>query len=235
MFNALKSTKLDGSESLTTLVIYNSKGDKRVRKVAAISKLYDNGATEKRLIRFLSPADVKGTGLLTFDYEKKADEMWLYMPALRKSRRIIAADKAKSFMGSEFTYADTTPPPVEDFKHKILGEKIIGGVDCWIIESVPKTEDIAEENGFGKKVSYIGKKDYAIRKAEYYDLDMQLHKILTVHEVREIDKIKHRYRPIKMTMENIKNGRKSEFTMDKIQLRTNVPDDYFTLRYLERD
>ena len=235
MRKAIKAGKLDGSESLTTLVIYDAKGNKRVRKIAAITKLYDGGKLEKRLIRFIKPADVKGTGLLTFDYENKPDDMWLYMPALRKSRRILAADKAKSFMGSEFTYADTSPPSVEDFNHKLLGEKAVDGVRCWVVASVPKNDDIADENGFGKKVSYIGKKDYTIRKAEYYDFDMKLHKVLTVHEVREIDPAKHRFRPIRMTMINEKNGRKSELTMDKIQLRKDVPDDYFTLRYLERD
>ncbi len=106
MEKAVKAIKLDGAESIATLIIFDAKGNKRVRKTASVSKLYDKGLTEKRIIRFLTPADVKGTSLLTFDYENKTDDMWLYLPALRKTRRIVASEKAKSFMGSEFTYAD---------------------------------------------------------------------------------------------------------------------------------
>ena len=93
-----ENTKVSGSEAVSTMTIIDAKGRKRVRKVAQVTKLYDNGETEKKLIRFLSPADVKGTGLLTFDYEKKDDDMWLFMPALRKTRRIVSSEKAKSFM-----------------------------------------------------------------------------------------------------------------------------------------
>lgn len=234
MHRAFKAIKLDGAEAIATLTIYDARGNKRVRKTATVSKLYDDGATEKRLIRFLSPADVKGTGLLTYDYEKKTDDMWLYLPALRKSRRIVASEKAKSFMGSEFTYADITPPIVEDFNHKIIKSEKVDGVDCWVIESTPKNNDIAEENGFSKKVSDIGKADYTMRKAIYYDLDAELHKVLEVPEIKEIDTKKHRYRPMHMIMLNKQNGRRSELKMDKIQLRRDIPDDYFTIRYLER-
>ena len=230
-----KATKLDGAESLTTLIIYNARGDKRVRKMAIISKLYDDGDTEKRLIRFIEPADVKGTGLLTYDYEREDDDIWFYMPALRKTRRIVSSEKAKSFMGSEFSYADMTPPPVEDFKHKILKTETAGGVECWVIESIPKTEEIAEENGFSKQISTIGKKDYTIRKAIYYDLDGELHKELVVEEVKEIDTKKHRYRAMYMLMVNKQDGRKSEVKIDVIKLRLDIGDDYFTTRYLERE
>ena len=234
MEQARKNTKLDGAESLAVLTIYNAKGDKRVRKTAMVSKLYEDGKTEKRLIRFVAPADVKGTGLLTVDYEKQTDDMWLFMPALRKTRRIVASEKAKSFMGSEFSYADITPPAVEDFKQKIVRTEEKGGVMCWVIESVPINDEIAEENGYSKRVAHIGQPDYTIRGALLYDLDGELHKELTVHGVKEVDTEKHRYQPTHMVMVNKQNGRKSEMKVEQIQLRPDVPDDYFTTRYLER-
>jgi hypothetical protein len=230
-----KATKLDGAESLTTLIIYNAKGDMRVRKMAIISKLYDDGDTEKRLIRFIEPADVKGTGLLTYDYEREDDDIWFYMPALRKTRRIVSSEKAKSFMGSEFSYADMTPPPVEDFTHRILKTETEGGVECWVIESVPKTDEVAEENGFSKQICSIGKQDYMIRKAIYYDLEGELHKELVVEDIKEIDTKKHRYRPMYMLMVNKQDGRKSEAKVEAIKLRLDIGDDYFTTRYLERE
>lgn len=144
MDRSFEATKLAGAELLFTMTIIDDKGRERVRKIAAVSKLYDNGETEKRLIRFLSPADVRGTGLLTYDYEKEDDDIWLFMPALRKTRRIISSEKSKNFMGSEFSYADMTPPTLDDFSYKILGELEVEGTLCWEIEMVPKDFDVAD-------------------------------------------------------------------------------------------
>ncbi|MCK4525821.1 outer membrane lipoprotein-sorting protein [candidate division WOR-3 bacterium] len=231
---AFESTKLAGSEAVSTVTIIDSKGRERVRKVAQVTKLYDNGDTEKKLIRFLSPADVKGTGLLTFDYKEKDDDMWLFMPALRKTRRIISSEKAKSFMGSEFSYADITPPNLDDFTYKHLGEEDVNGTLCWKIEMLPVDDDIAEDNGFSKRISYIGKKDSVIRKAVYFDLDEELLKELIVKEIKELDTKNHKYRPLHMIMTNKQNNRKSILKVNEIKFTPNVKDDYFTTRYLER-
>ena len=235
MNKAFEVAKLDGSEMVAELSIYNARGQVRVRKLATVGKLFDDGKTEKRLARFIAPPDVKGTGLLTFDHDKKTDDMWFYMPALRKTRRIVSSEKAKSFMGSEFSYADITPPPVEDFAYKVLGSESVDGVDCWKIESRPKTQEIAEENGYSRRVGYVGKADYTLRKATFFDLDGELHKELIIGEVREVDTVKHRYRPMHMVMVSKQNKRRSEFKISKIQARTDIPDEYFTVRYLERE
>jgi len=229
-----KARKLDGSESVMTLTIINKSGQKRIRKLAGVSRLYDGGDTEKRLIRFLKPSDVKGTGLLTYDYKDKDDDMWFFMPALRKTRRIVASEKAKNFMGSEFTYADITPPSVDDFTYKLTGSETIDGVDCWVVDARPKTEDIAETNGFSRREARIGKEDNVIRRATYYDLDGELLKEFAAKDIRNVDDAKGRFRPFDLTMTNVQNGRRSVMTVDKLQLRTETPEDYFTVRYLER-
>ncbi len=232
---SIEATRVAGVEAVATMTIIDSKGRQRVRKLAQISKLYDNGKTEKKLIRFLAPADVKGTGFLTFDYRENDDDKWLYMPALRKTRRIVSSENAKSFMGSEFSYADMTPPTVEDFTYNILGEEEINGVLCWKIEITPKDDDIADENGFSKKISYIGKQNYVIRKVVYFDLDEELHKEFTVYEIKELDIQNRKYRLMHIEMENKQSGRKSIMKVEKIQFKPNVKDEYFTTRYLERE
>ena len=234
MDKAFEVTKLAGSEAVSTMTIIDGKGRERIREIAMVTKLYDNGDTEKRLMRFLAPADVKGTGLLVFDYEKKDDDMWLFLPALRKTRRIVSSERAKSFMGSEFSYADMAPPILDEFTYKIMSEKETEGTLCWEIEMVPVDEDIADENGFSRRIAYIGKRDFVIRGAIYFDLDGELHKELSVKEIRELDPVNHRYRPIHMIMVNKQNNRKSILKIDEIQFNPNVKDDYFTTRYLER-
>jgi hypothetical protein len=230
----IKAVKLSGSESTATMVIIDSKGRKRERKIAMVTKLFDNGDTEKRLMRFLSPADVKGTGYMIFDYEKKDDDQWLFMPAFRKTRRIISSEKSKNFMGSEFAYADMSPPNIDDFNYKLLGEEEINGVACWKIEMIPVNEDVADENGFSRRICYYARVDHVVRKSIYYDLDGTLHKVLIAKSVQEIDKKNHRYRPLHLEMENKQNGRRSYFMTDSIQLNPEVKKDYFTMRYLER-
>jgi len=234
MDKGFETMKLAGSEAVSTMTIIDSKGRERVRQIAMVTKLFDNGDTEKRLLRFLSPADVKGTGLLVFDYKEKDDDMWLFMPALRKTRRIVSSEKAKSFMGSEFSYADMTPPVLDEFTYEILSETEAEGTLCWEIEMVPIDDDIADENGFSKRISYIAKKDFVIRKAVYYDLDGELHKELAVKEIKELDPENHKYRPMHMVMVNKQNNRKSILKVDRIQFNPDVKDDYFTTRYLER-
>lgn len=231
---SFQATKLAGSEMLSTMTIIDNRGRDRVRKIATVSKLYDNGETEKRLIRFLSPADIKGTGLLTYDYENKDDDMWLFMPALRKTRRIVSTEKAKNFMGSEFTYADMTPPILDNFTYEILEEEDVAGTSCWKIEMIPVDDDVADENGSSKRISFIAKQDYVIRKAIYFDLDGELHKELAVENVKEIDTKNHKFRPMLMVMVNKQNGRKSVLDVDEIQFNPEVKDEFFTTRYLER-
>ena len=228
------ATRLSGSEAVSNLTILDGRGRERVRRIAMVTKLFDNGNTEKKLTRFLEPADVKGTGLLSFDYLDKDDDMWLFMPAIRKTRRIVSREKAKSFMGSEFSYADMNPPVLDDFKYKSLGDQEEGGILCWKIEMIPVNDEVMDENGFSRKIAYIGKQDFMIRKSEYYDLDGELHKELTILEIKQLDAVNHKYRPIHMVMMNKQNNRKSIMKVEEIRLNPNIGDEYFTTRYLER-
>ena len=232
---SIAATQVAGAEALATMTIIDGKGNERVRKLVQISKLYENSKTEKKLIRFMAPADVKGTAFLTFDYREETDDKWLYLPALRKTRRIVSSENAKSFMGSELSYSDMTPPIIGDFTYTILGEEEINGTLCWKIEITPKDYDIADESGFSKKISYFGKHDYVIRKALYFDLDEELHKELTVYAIKELDTQNHKYRLMHMEMENKQNGRKSIIQVDKVQFVPEIKNEYFTTRYLERE
>jgi len=232
---AQEAIKVRGVQAVSVMRIVDEKGRERVRKIKQVTKLYDNGETEKRLIRFMEPADVKGVGLLTFDYKIKSDDLWLYMPALRKTRRIVSSEKSKNFMGSEFTYSDMTPPALDDFTFNKIGEEHVNGILCYQIEWLPKNEDIAEENGFSKRIAFLGKEDFVIRKSIYYDLDGELYKELTIHEIKELDPANHKYRAVSLEMVNLQNDRKSYLINESLEFNPDIDDDYFTTRYLERE
>lgn len=231
---AIEATRVAGMETQSSMTIYSPSGDKRVRKMHIASKIYDNGNLEKKLIRFIEPADVKGTGFLSFDYLNKEDDKWIYMPALRKTRRIVSSENAKSFMGSEFSYADMSTPAVEDFDYKFSNERKVGEHDCYVLEITPKNKTIANENGFSKKISYIDKRIFVIRKATYYNLAGEKEKEMTVSAITEVDTKNHKYRFKEMTMVNLKNKRKSVLNNNSIKFTPSISDGYFTTRTLEQ-
>ena len=118
--------KLDGSEAVVKMTVMDDKKQARERDITMATKLYDGGKTEKRIYRFLSPADVQGTSVLVFDYETKADDVWIFLPALRKTRRIVSSQKTQSFMGSEFSYGDLNIPAIDDFDYKLVNQEPFG-------------------------------------------------------------------------------------------------------------
>ena len=229
-----ESRKLDGSEAVVKMKIYSASNQVRERKIKLATKLYDNGKTEKRVYKFLEPADVKGTGVLVFDYDKKADDMWIFLPALRKTRRVVSSEKSKSFMGSEFTYGDLNIPSLDDYTYKFLREEGAGGETCYLIEVVPANDSVKKEEGYSKKLLWLSKKSHAIRQGHFFGLDGKLAKVLTTRNVKQLDAAKDRWRPMYMEMVNKTNGRKSVFETEKVAVTPNTKDEYFTTRYIER-
>jgi hypothetical protein len=226
--------RLDGSEAVVNMAIINPKGQTRERKLSMATKLYDGGHTEKRVYRFLSPADVEGTGVLVFDYESAADDVWVYLPALRKTRRILSAQRSEAFMGSEFSYADLNVPALDDFSYRLLGEEPAGGEACWMIEVSPKTEDIARSEGYSKKTYWVNQAKFVVQRALYVDLEGRPLKELRNEDFKLLDAKQKRYRPLRMEMTNLQNGRRSLFTSEELAFAPGAKDDYFTPRFLER-
>ena len=223
-------TNPDAYEMTATLTTYDAKGNKRVRDFASVSKKF--GETTKTLIKFLSPANVKGTAILIYDNKNKDDDMWIYMPALRKTRRIISSEKSKSFMGSEFSNADMSRPTIDDFNYKLLGTRPYNGKTCRVIEVTPKTDKIADENGFSKKIIWIDKDKYYVYRVEFYDLDGELWKVMTVGDYQELGGGKVMSK--QMEMKNEQTGRYSVLSVSKLQAGSNLTENNFTTAMLEK-
>ena len=212
-----------------TLVITEKNGSTRRRTISNESKSYPDG-TEKRLIRFLEPPDVRGTSMLIIDNEKADDEMWIYLPALKRTRRIVSSDKGKNYMSSEFTNADMSSPNPADFTNKHLSSS--GENKTWVIESTPVSEEKSDEYGFSKKISYISSDTWQVRKMEFYDFDNKLYKVIEIKAVQPGENGKYIIRDMVAT--NLSNGRSSEITMDNISLNPQISDNDFTVQNLER-
>jgi len=225
-----RDMSLAGSMTATVnLRITEKNGSVRDRTLSLSTKTYP-GNMEKRYIRFLAPADVRGTALLITDNRETEDEMWIYLPALKRKRRIVASDKGKSFMSSEFSNADMSSPPLNDFRYNHA--KGSGEGDEWIITGIPVSEDKADEYGYSKKISYIEKSSMQIRKIEFYNFDNELYKVI---EIRKVYPLKEGgYIVSDMSADNIKTGRKSEIVFSKISTGAMVDDGLFTIQNLDR-
>ena len=190
--------------------------------------------TEKRIIKFTSPAEVSGTGILIFDYPEKSDDMWIYLPALRKTRRIVSKEKSKSFMGSEFSNANMTAPGLDDFTYILLGMENYQGKSCAKVESIPVNEDLMDEYGYSKSISWIDENSFLVYQTHYLDFDGELYKTITNSDFRELDKVNGKYMVTGMKAVNHQNNRSSEMVMDQVSV-SSTDKSYFTVAYLEKE
>jgi hypothetical protein len=227
---ASDAINLDAMEMVSTLKIISASGEERVRTLSTATRKF--GDISKMMMKFLEPADVRGTTLLVFDYENKDDDLWIYMPALRKTRRIVSSEKGKNFMGSEFTNADMSKPNIDEFNYKLIGEETIDGKKCWKIESTCKTETQEEQYGFSKRVTYIEKESYLAHKIEYYDLNSELLRVETIKEYKK--QSNGSYFAFYMEMKNVQNNRRSVMIIDKFQLGSTLTEAQFSPAMIEK-
>ncbi len=226
--NAMKAVDFASMEMTSTLTIADNKGNIRVRQITNSTRKF--GETTKTLIRFISPAEVKGTAMLVYDYNDSPDDMWIFMPALRKTRRIVSSEKGQSFMGSEFSNADMARPNLDDYSYRILGTERLGDKTCWKIESVCASEDIADENGFTRKIAWIDQASNLTYKVEYYDAGNQLFKVMRLDDYKK--QSNGRYFSFKMEAENIENGRKSVLTVNQFNAASPLEESSFSITSL---
>ncbi len=218
------------SSSTAILTIHSKKGSDRIREVIMKSK--DYGDVEKSVIVFTTPKDVAGTGYLTFDYdeEDKDSDNWLYMPAMKKTRRIASSgsEGEGSFMGTDFTYQDMGDRSLNKYDYKLLGEETVDGVACYKVECISKAHTEKDP----RYISYIGKADYILRKCEFYDRQDTLHRVLTC---TDFTTIKGFTTAQKMKMENVQSGTWSLIETKNIQYdEEDIDDSLFTVAALEK-
>lgn len=216
-------------QSTLTLTISEKNGAIRTRKVTMQAKTF--GGTEKRMIKFLDPADVRGTAMLIIDNEETQDDMWIYLPALKKTRRIVTTEKGKSFMSSEFSNADMTSAALSDFKISHMPES--GRNNLWLIESVPVDDEKADEYGYSRKITWLDKSDLKVKKIEFFNFDGDLFRTIEILATQPIAG-KEGYIMTEMYAENHLNGRSSRIIFDEVNTSTNIPDNTFIAENLAR-
>ncbi len=230
MQKALNKSSWKDMVGQVTLILTNERGQQRIRKIKMFSRKR-NANESDMLMRFVAPADVKGTAFLIIEHQNSDDDRYLYLPALRRIKRIASSGKGGNFMSSDFTYYDIGKPKLNDWKYKRLDDEKIDGYDCFKIECLPASEQIAKDTGYGKIIRWIRKDIFVTIRSEYYDRANRLWKILTVPKVENISGV---WFQTDMIMKDVQNKHQSEMKFTNIKVNQNIPAQFFSQRYLQR-
>lgn len=204
-----------------TMVLTDRNGKTRVRETLGYRAYLDD--QKRTAIYFESPANLRGTAFLSFDYRAadREDDHWLYLPALRKVRRISAADRGDYFLGTDMTYEDIKLETrvSEDYDYRTLRADSVDGRACLWLEAVPKTEDLARELGYSRVESCIDSAIWMAREARFWDLAGNPLKTARTTDIRRVQDI---WTPHRITVENHKTGHSTEFRFSDIDYQTPV-------------
>ncbi len=214
------------SKSDMTMTLINANGQKRERKMTMLV-LEKNGG-DKSLMEFLSPADVKGTKFLSYSHIKKDDDQWLYLPALKRIKRIASKNKSGSFMGSEFSYEDLGSFDVDKYSYE--GEAkltTIDGKKMYVGERTP----ITKNSGYTKQISWTDAKTFLTLKVEYYD---RKHELLKTASFEDYKKISGVWRIGKMVMINHQNDKSTILVWKNETIKNGLKEKSFHKRVLKR-
>ncbi len=183
---------------------------------------------DKSLSIFDEPADVKGTAMLTFSHGLDPDDQWLYLPALKKVKRISSRNKSGPFMGSTFAFEDLSSQEVEKYSYKFLREEACGEWQCYVIERIPEYK----YSGYTSQTAWLDKEGYRMVKVDYYDRKKALLKTLVASDFNQY--LGHYWRPGKMDMVNHLTGKSTLLEWTDYQFQTGISDRDFRSQSLKR-
>lgn len=209
------------------MVLRNRHGQESNRMIRfRVLETTDDG--DKSMTIFDNPGDVKGTAFLTFTHKTGDDDQWLYLPALKRVKRISSNNKSGSFMGSEFAYEDLSSQEVEKYTYRWLRDESLDGQDCFVVEFIP----VDENSGYTRRVTWIDQAEYRLQRVEYYDRKNTLLKTLTVDGYGLY--LGRFWRAESMQMVNHQNGKSTELIWSNYAFQTGLKETDFSQASLKR-
>ena len=215
------------SESELTMVLRNQAG-KETTRTLLVRTLEDPDETkgDKTLILFKSPGDIEGTALLSHAKILEPDDQWLYLPALKRVKRISSVNKSGPFVGSEFAFEDITYLELNKYDYRYLRSEPCGDLVCDVIERFPRYE----HSGYTRQISWIDQEIHQMRKVEFYDRKDQLLKTLLLEDYRQYNNVY--WRPLSMSMVNHQTGKSTELHFSDYRFKTGLTDRDFVMTVL---
>jgi uncharacterized protein len=229
----LAATKVRDSVGDATFTLTNKDGVSRVRRTRGYTRLQPNGADNMRLVRFVAPADIKGTATLLIEHANADDDMWIYLPALGKVRRLSASNKKDSFIGTDFSYGDVIGYKAEEWNHRLVREDALDGAAVYVIESVPASDTVRQNTGYSKRLSWVRKDNFVASRIEFWDTANQPLKRIVASDIRQVGG-NGRWQPMLTEAENLQTGHRTSIRFENFQADQNVPESMFTAKELEK-
>jgi len=209
------------------MILRNRKGQESTRYIHTRT-LEVEGDGDKFLSIFDKPADIKHTAVLTYSHGLKPDDQWLYLPALKRVKRINSRNKSGPFVGSEFAFEDLGSQEVEKYSYKYLRDESCGDWECYVIERYPEYE----YSGYTRQVGWIDKAEYRVVKIDFYDRKDALLKTLTYSGYQEY--IDYYWRPDEMFMQNHQTGKSTVLKWSNYKFKTAIAERDFNPNALSR-
>lgn len=157
-------------ERTEAVMVLQKKGGKPYSRRLVMTVAQDAKKGDKSVIRFIAPANIKNTAMLSVeDQQKDTDQQWLYLPAFKRTRRIGSADLGDRFVGSDFFFEDLKARDIEDYSYKLLRSEACGAKQCWVIESTPKTPKVKKESPYSKSTIWLQKKTFIAVRLRHFD------------------------------------------------------------------
>ncbi len=222
-----RDTGFHDSTASMRMLLRNRQGEESTRDIR-VKTLEQENDGDKSLTIFDRPADVKGTAFLSFTHKSGPDDQWLYLPALKRVKRISSRNRSGPFMGSEFAYEDLSSQEVEKYTYRYLRDEQYKGMDCFVIERDP----VDPYSGYTRQVVWIDKAEYRPQKIDYYDRKNSLLKTLTFDDYQQF--LGQYWRAHDMYMVNHQTGKSTRLTWSNYRFRTGLTDRDFDRNSLKR-
>jgi outer membrane lipoprotein-sorting protein len=211
------------------MILQNAAGQQSTRKlkIATLEKP-DESVGDKSLVLFETPRDIEGTALLSHAKILDPDDQWLFLPALKRVKRIASSNKSGPFVGSEFAFEDFTAIELNKFDYRYTGTETCGAFQCDVLERQPRYEN----SGYSKQIAWVDQDVFQIRKVEFYDRRGDLLKVLKLDDYRQYDN--GVWRAHKLTMENVQTNKKTDMVYQDYAFNVGISARDFTKGRLSR-
>lgn len=225
MVQNFEATRFDSSRYSASLEISRAGAKPRVLSLSGTTKLIDDASANAQLVEFTGPADLKGTMTLTINRRLAEDDLWIYLPSLKRQRRLVSSNRKDAYVGSQFSFGDILGYEPEEWKHKQVGETELDGEPCWIIESVPVSDRIGKDFGYSKRMSWVRKSNYVLKKGTYYDLAGKLLKTVSMDDVKSFASSPDKFQPMRIVAMNDQTQKSSTIRFSAFEADAKVADD----------
>ena len=222
-----RDTGWDDFVTTMTMKLYNKQGQSSQRFMKSRS-LEGTDDGDKTIIVFSKPRDIKGTALLTFTHKTGSDDQWLYLPALKRVKRIASRNKSGPFVGSEFAYEDLASQEIEKYTYKYLRDEACAAMSCFVIERDP----VDKYSGYTVQHVWLDTAEYRVQKIVFYDRKSTLLKTLTFHDYQQY--LNKYWRADQLKMINHQTGKKTDLLWEHYAFRTGLDEGDFSKNSLKR-